>query len=107
MSISAILFTTLAVAMIGLLVYFANKIKNKIIVLALLVLVVLSYFSFLPMIEGENMDFQSAEGVKESVGLYFSWLGTVFNDAKTFTGNTINSSKELVNKTESTLDNFR
>ncbi len=104
MSISAILFTTLAVAMIGLLVYFAKSIGNKIVVFALVILVVLSYFSFLPMVEGENINFQSTEGIKESVGLYFSWLGTVFNDAKTFTGNAINTSKNLVNKTGSKLE---
>ena len=82
-----------------------KKLRHRTVALILIVLVLLTYFSFTASISGKNIDFSSPSGWGKAGSLYFAWLSLVFTNIKTVTSYAIglnwNESKNssLENKT--------
>ena len=43
------------------------------------------YISFAATLDGQNIDYTTMRGLKQAGGIYFEWLKTIFNNAKSVT----------------------
>lgn len=66
-----------------------KRFRHKLWAILLIVLIILTYVSFLVTLKGKNIDFGSVDGIRTAGKLYFSWLGSVFSNIKTITTNAI------------------
>ncbi len=87
-SATLILVIALIVA-IWLLIEF-KRFRHKIVAVFLILLIVFTYFSFVSVIKGKNLNLKTSEGMKEAGRLYFVWLGHAFKNVKVVTSNVIN-----------------
>jgi len=66
-----------------------KRFKHKMLAVFLIMLVILTYVSFLVTLKGKDIDFKSIEGLRTAGTLYFSWMGSVFGNFKAITTNAI------------------
>ncbi len=66
-----------------------KRFKHKIFAIFLIGLILFAYLSFTFVIKGQDMDFKTVPGVMKATRLYFSWLGSAFENLKTITTNAI------------------
>jgi len=83
-----IILLLLLVAGIWLIFEF-KRFKHKIFAVFLIVLVLLTYFSFNTVIVKNNIDIKTSGGIKEAGQLYVVWLGNAFNNVKEITANAV------------------
>lgn len=83
-----IILLFLLVAGIWLIVEF-KRFKHKIFAVFLIVLILLTYFSFNTVIVKNNIDLKTSDGIKEAGHLYLVWLGGAFNNVKEITANAV------------------
>ena len=78
-----------------------KRFRHKLLALFLIITVLSLYVSFNLAFKGESVDIGSMSGIKETFGIYFSWVGTVSQNFKTITSNAINMDWGRDNKTKS------
>ena len=66
-----------------------KRARHKMFAIFLILLILFSYISFNLVLAGKNINYGSIDGIKEAGGIYFAWLGSVFGNVKTITGNAI------------------
>ncbi len=76
-----------------------RKAKDKIFITLFIVFILLSYFSFTSVLGGRNINFASFSGLSKAGSIYFSWLGSIFFNIKSITGNAIKMDWSGKNKT--------
>lgn len=85
---TTLLIVGILVALVWIVIEF-KRFRHKLLAVFLIVLIILTYVSFLVTFKGKDINLNSIEGIKEAGTLYFSWLGSVFGNVKTITTNAI------------------
>ncbi len=62
-----------------------KRLKHKIFAIFLIVLIIFTYVSFSISVSDQNIDLKTVPGILKAGKLYFSWLGTLFSNAKSIT----------------------
>jgi disulfide bond formation protein DsbB len=83
-----LLIVAIAITAIWLIIEF-KRFRHKILLIFLIVLILSVYISFTVVLRDKDINLKTASGIKEGVTLYFSWLGTIFQNFKTITSNAI------------------
>jgi len=99
----ALLTTILIIAVIVILLLVfveMRKLKHQFIALIILFVLIFSYFGYVVAIKDKNINFKTFEGLKTATKLYFAWLGKVFENTKTITGNVIRMDWKAENDTK-------
>ncbi len=63
----------------------AKRMRHKIFAIFLIALILFSYISASIIFKGQDIDLKSIPGVITASKIYFSWLGSVFNNLKQIT----------------------
>jgi len=88
--VSAITFLVIAVLIIAIWVIIeVKRMRHKIFAIFLIALILFGYFSFTFVLRDKNVDYSSFSGILKGTEIYFSWLGSIFGNAKTVTTNAI------------------
>lgn len=95
---STIISLMLIIAAIWIIIE-AQRLKHKLIAIALIALILFSYFSFAAVFNDSGIDFKTGKGIVKATKIYFSWLVSVFFNLKTLTANAINLKWEPDNRT--------
>jgi len=88
MVITALIIVVALVALIWIFVEL-KRFKHKVFAIFLVVLIVLSYVSFVAVFKDKNIDWREPSELKRASLLYFSWLGSVFQNLKSITTHAI------------------
>lgn len=62
-----------------------KRMKHKIFAIILIFLILFSYFSFSSVINQNDVDLKSIEGLKKAGSLYFIWLSGIFKNFQSLT----------------------
>lgn len=76
-----------------------KRFRHKVFAIALIALILFTYFSFTSVLNRNEIDLDSTQSLISAGKLYFSWLGTVFGNFRTITANAINLDWSGGNKT--------
>ncbi len=63
--------------------------RHKIFAIFLIGLILFAYLSFTFVLKDKDIDYSSVSGLVDGTEIYFSWLGSIFGNAKTITTNAI------------------
>ena len=66
-----------------------KRMKHKVFAIVLIALILLTYFSFSSVFRGKDVDLRSIPGIVEAGKIYLSWLGGIFSNFRTLTGNVV------------------
>ncbi len=66
-----------------------KRFRHKIVAVFLILLIVFTYFSFVSVVKGKDLDLMSIDGAKEAGRLYLVWIGHAFKNVKVVTSNVI------------------
>lgn len=66
-----------------------KRFRHKIWAIALILVILLGYFSFSAAVKGKDVNLKSMDGLKNAGGLYLAWLGHAFGNMKVITTNAI------------------
>ena len=85
-----------------------KKFKHKMLEFFIIFLILFTYFSFTFVLSGKNIDLSTLDGIGQAGSLYFSWLGSVFQNLKTITANAVhlNWSPQSSNSTVQIVQNL-
>jgi len=85
-----------------------KKFKHKVLEIFIIFLILFTYFSFTFVLSGKNIDLSTLDGISKAGSIYFSWLGSVFQNLKTITTNAIrmNWSPQSSNSTINIMQNL-
>ena len=78
-----------------------KRFRHKIWAVFLIALILFSYFGFVIAIKDKGLNLKSVDGLRTAGKLYWGWLGTVFKNTKTITGNIVNLDWTATNVTTS------
>lgn len=82
-----------------------KRMKHKFFAIFLIALILFTYISFSTVIKNKDIDLKTTEGMMKATKLYFSWLGSAFNNVKSITTNAIQADwsggAEIKNSTNS------
>lgn len=84
--------TLLAVVALVVLIYLfveLKRLRHKVFALLLIAFIIFLYVSFIFVFKDRTVDFGSVDGVIEIGKVYFGWLGSIFGNVKTITGNIV------------------
>jgi len=85
-----IVWIILAVLILLLFVFFkAKHLQHRAMILVLLLLVTFFYLTFSQVIEGNNINLNTSEGLAVAGKIYFSWLTHIFDNARVVAGNVV------------------
>jgi D-alanyl-lipoteichoic acid acyltransferase DltB (MBOAT superfamily) len=90
MAIGLVLLVICVLVIAIWLIFESKRMKHKIFAILLIGLVLFSYFSFVFVFKGKEIDYTSFDGIQDAATMYFSWLGTIFVNFKTITTKAIN-----------------
>ncbi len=76
-----------------------KRMRHKIFAVALIALILFTYFSFNSVLNRSDIELNSAGSIIDASKLYFSWLGAIFGNFRTVTANAINLDWKGENKT--------
>jgi hypothetical protein len=80
----------IAVLIIGIWMIFGLKrMKYKLLALFLIALVLFSLFSFNSVFKGKDISINNISDLGKIMKIYFSWLGNIFNNFKTISGQAV------------------
>lgn len=71
-----------------------SKLRHKLAFIFLLVLFLFGYFSITSAFDGQKIDFTDFKGVSHAVGIYFSWIGSEFDNAQAITTRAVENNSE-------------
>jgi len=66
-----------------------KRFRHKIFAIALIALILLTYFSFIVVFKDKDINYKSPEGLITAGKFYFSWLGSIFGNLKSITTDAI------------------
>ncbi|MDA3905388.1 MAG: hypothetical protein PF484_04855 [Bacteroidales bacterium] len=79
-------FLIVAVVVVGIWLFVeVKRLKHKLWAFFLIGLILFTYISFSVSLKGKDVDIKSIDGVIKAGKLYASWLGSLFNNAKSVT----------------------
>ena len=82
----SVIFFVAAVLIIAVWLIFKFKgIQHKVVTIFLIALILFSFFSFYLAFSGKDLSVESIADIEKITQLYFSWLGSVFNNMKSLT----------------------
>ena len=89
MALGVIIFI-IAIVVIGIWMIFGfKKIKYKLLALFLIALVLFSFFNFSSVFKGKDISINNISDFGKITKIYFSWLGNVFGNLKTISGQAV------------------
>ncbi len=65
------------------------RIRHSFIAVTIIVILLFFAAGFIVVFQGKSVDFTSTKGLSNAAGLYFNWLGGVFDNMKTVTTNAV------------------
>ena len=77
-----------------------KRLKHKVVAMALIALIIFTYFSFFAVFNSQKLDLKSPLGLADATKIYFSWLGSVFTNLKMLTANAIHLNWKPDNSTK-------
>ncbi|MEK6926730.1 MAG: hypothetical protein AABW50_05635 [Nanoarchaeota archaeon] len=89
MAIGATLFIVIALIILIWVFIEIKRFRHKFFAVFLVILILFTYLSFTLVLKGKNVDWKSPSGMVEASKLYFSWLGSLFGNAKSITSHAI------------------
>lgn len=75
--------------------------RHKIFMVFVILLLLFVYLTSSRVLTGQSINWKSIAGIETATKLYFSWLGSVFDNFKTVAGNAMKMDWKLNNKTAS------
>ena len=66
-----------------------KRMKHKFFAISLIALLLFSFFTFNVAFKGKEISVNNASDLGKMFKIYFSWLGNIFGNMKTITGNVI------------------
>jgi hypothetical protein len=85
MALSVIFFVIAILIITILLALELKKMKHKLFAILLIALILFGFFSFNTVFKDKEVKIETISDVGNVVKLYFSWLGTAFNNVKVIT----------------------
>jgi len=99
-----VVFFIIAILVIAIWVIIeAKRMRHKIFAIFLIALILFSYISASLIFKGQDIDLKTVPGVVIASKIYFSWLGSVFNNLKQITTKAIKMDWGT-NKTEDNIE---
>ncbi len=89
MELSVIFFVILALIVAIWCIFKFKGFHHKLMTIFLIALVLFSFFSFYLAFNGKGISIKNFSDLGDVARLYFSWLGSVFNNMKVLTGQAI------------------
>ena len=83
-----LIITAALIAVIWIFIEF-KRLRHKIFAIFLMVLIIFSYVSFSVIIKSNDVDLKTPAGWLTASELYFSWLGSVFQNTKYITAQAV------------------
>jgi len=85
-----VVFFVIAILVVAIWFLFGFKrIKHKLLSIFLIALVLFSFFSFNIVFKGKEISMNSISDLGKIFKIYFSWLGNIFGNMKTITGQAV------------------
>ncbi len=78
-----------------------RRFRHKLLAIFLIITVLSLYISFTLAFKNESVNLGSISGIKETLGIYFSWIGAVSQNFKTITSNVIEMDWGINNESKS------
>jgi hypothetical protein len=66
-----------------------RKVKHQIWAVIIIGLLLFGYLSFTWVLRGRDIDYGTASGLFEATKIYFLWIGSIFGNMRTITGNAV------------------
>lgn len=66
-----------------------RRLKHKLWAIFLIGIVLFAYVSFSLVLKNQDIDYKSVGGLLKAGKIYFSWVGGIFGNMKTITGNAV------------------
>ena len=66
-----------------------THLKHKVYAVAIVLLLLFFYLSGSYIVEEKNIDLSTGEGILKAGGVYLGWIGHIFSNAKSLTGQAI------------------
>jgi len=66
-----------------------KRFKHKIFAMLLIALIILTYVSFALVLQNQEINYKSSDGLMKAGKLYLSWLGSMLGNLKSITSNAI------------------
>jgi hypothetical protein len=86
----SVIILIIAILIIAIWMIFGfKKIKYKLLVLFLIALILFSIFSFNSAFNGKDISVSNVSDLGKVVKIYFSWLGNIFVNLKTISGQAV------------------
>ena len=63
--------------------------KHKVFLIAIIIVLLFFYTTGSQILAKQNINWKSAGGVEQGLKLYFSWLGSLFDNVKVLTANAV------------------
>lgn len=88
------------IAAIAAIVFLAklSHFRHRFKIMAIIAVILLLSLTFLKVADVNSVDLGSASGLFDGVKLYFSWIGHVFGNMRTITGNIVRMDWFVVDK---------
>lgn len=99
MAISTTFFIVAAIIVVIWVVIEAKRLKHKLLAMFLIGLVLFTYITFAVSFKDKDVDLKTVPGIIDAGKLYTSWLGTLFNNAKSVTAYAAKQNWTEVNET--------
>jgi len=90
MEIGFTLFVLVIIIVIIWILVETKRFRHKFFAMFLIALLLFTYFSFSSVVKKNNVDIKTIPGFTHAIGLYFSWLGSLFGNFKSITGHAVN-----------------
>ncbi len=82
----SVIFFIIAILIVAVFVIFKLKgFQHKFVTIFLIILILFSFFSFYLAFNGKDVSIKNLSDVEKIAKLYFSWMGSVFNNMKILT----------------------
>lgn len=81
---SAIIVLVMIIALVWIFIG-TNKTTHKILAIFLIILILFTYITFFTTIQNKEIDLKTPSGIIYAGKIYFSWLGTIFQNTKSIT----------------------
>lgn len=78
-----------ALVVLVVLLFKAKEIRHKFGSVAIIAVLIFFIFTFSQVATQDGVDFKSFDGIMSAGKIYFKWLGTVFSNLVTITGNAV------------------
>ena len=89
MALGVVFFVIVAVVIAIWLLFGFKRMKHKLFAVILIALILFSFFSFNVAFNGKEISLNNISDLGKISKIYFSWLGNIFGNMKTITGQAV------------------